>query len=79
MTDMTDEEYAELDERWTQTTPKVNFERPGIFARQRALLDNDDSIAIETDLTDEERALIEEGVKHYHEHPEDFVPLEQIK
>jgi len=39
MADMTDEEYEELDKRWTETTPKVNFARPGIFARQRALLD----------------------------------------
>ena len=39
MTDMTDEEYEALDERWTKTTPKVNFSRPGIFARQRALLE----------------------------------------
>jgi hypothetical protein len=38
MVDMTDEEYNALDERWTQTTPKVNFARPGVFARQRALL-----------------------------------------
>jgi len=36
---MTDEEYDALDERWTQTTPKVNFERPGVFARQRTLLE----------------------------------------
>ena len=34
-----DEEYDALDERWTKTTPKVNFDRPGLFARQRALLD----------------------------------------
>ena len=33
------EEYDALDERWTKTTPKVNFERPGVFARQRALLE----------------------------------------
>ena len=38
MADMTNEEYDALDERWTKTTPKVNFARPGIFARQRALL-----------------------------------------
>jgi hypothetical protein len=36
---MTDDEYDALDERWTQTTPKVNFARPGVFARQRALLE----------------------------------------
>jgi hypothetical protein len=39
MADMTDEEYDALDERWTQTTPKVNFSRLGVFARQRTLLD----------------------------------------
>jgi len=39
MADMTDEEYDALDERWTKTTPKVNFSRPGVFARQRALLE----------------------------------------
>ena len=39
MVDMTDEEYDALDELWTKTTPKVDFSRPGIFARQRALLD----------------------------------------
>ena len=39
MTDMTDEEYDVLDERWTRTTPKVNFAKPGVFARQRALLE----------------------------------------
>jgi hypothetical protein len=39
MTDMTEEEYDALDERWTQTTPKINFERPGVFARQRSLLE----------------------------------------
>jgi len=45
MADMTDEEYDELDERWTKTTPKVNFARPGVFARQRALLDVLDKIS----------------------------------
>ena len=44
MADMTDEEYDALDERWTKTTPKVNFARPGIFARQRALLEVLDKI-----------------------------------
>ena len=39
MPDMTDEEYDALDERWTKTTPKVNFTRSGVFARQRALLE----------------------------------------
>jgi hypothetical protein len=39
MADMTNEEYDALDERWTKTTPKVNFARLGIFARQRSLLE----------------------------------------
>jgi len=33
---------------------------------------------IETDLTDEEKRWVQEGRKHYREHPEDFVPLESI-
>ena len=45
MVDMTDEEYDALDERWTKATPKVNFGRPGIFARQRALLDVLDKVS----------------------------------
>jgi len=39
----------------------------------------DESVIIETDLTDEEKAIIEAGDKHYREHPEDFVPLESIQ
>jgi hypothetical protein len=39
----------------------------------------DDETIIETDLTDEELAIIEEGDRQYEEHPEDFVPLESIK
>jgi len=45
MADMTDEEYDTLDERWTKTTPNVNFSRPGVFARQRALLDVLDKVS----------------------------------
>jgi hypothetical protein len=45
MADMTDEEYDALDERWTKTTPKVNFSRPGVFARQRALLEILDKVS----------------------------------
>jgi len=44
MADMTDEEYDALDTRWTETTPKVNFMRPGVFAQQRALLETLDSV-----------------------------------
>jgi len=35
-------------------------------------------IAIETDLTDEERAIIARGVARYHEHPEEFVTLDSV-
>ena len=45
MADMTDEEYDALDELWTKTTPKVNFARSGVFARQRALLEVLDKVA----------------------------------
>jgi len=45
MPDMTDEEYAALDELWTKTTPKVNFSRPGTFARQKMLLECLDGVA----------------------------------
>jgi len=45
MADMTDAEYDALDERWTRTTPKVDFSRPGVFARQRALLNILDKVA----------------------------------
>ena len=51
MADMTDEEYDALDERWTQTTPKVNFARPGIFAKQRALLEVLDKVTASYILT----------------------------
>ena len=51
MTDMTDDEYNALDERWTKTTPKVNFARPGVFARQRALLEVLDKITANYILT----------------------------
>jgi hypothetical protein len=39
----------------------------------------DEPVFIETDLTDEEKAIIEAGDKHSREHPEDFVPLESIQ
>ena len=38
----------------------------------------EDEPIIETDLTDEEMALIEEGDRHFNEHPEDFIPLESL-
>ena len=39
----------------------------------------DDETIIETDLTDEELAIIAEGDRHYKEHPEDFISLDDIK
>jgi hypothetical protein len=33
---------------------------------------------LETDLTEEERAIIAEGDREFEEHPENFVPLESI-
>ncbi len=41
---LTDEEYAALDEKWTRETPIVNFSRPGMFARQRLLLESLDTV-----------------------------------
>jgi len=38
MPEMTEEEAFALDEKWTKTTPKINPDKPGIFARQNALL-----------------------------------------
>ena len=35
-------------------------------------------IVIETDLTDEERAIIARGVARYHKHPEEFVTLDSV-
>jgi hypothetical protein len=54
MADMTNQEYDELDERWTKTAPKVNFARPGIFAQQRALLDVLDKVTASYILTQAE-------------------------
>jgi len=51
MTDMTNEEYDALDERWTKTTPSVNFARSGVFARQRALLEVLDNVTANYILT----------------------------
>jgi hypothetical protein len=43
MADMTDEEYDALDELLTQTTPELT-DIPGVFARQRFLLDCLDTV-----------------------------------
>jgi hypothetical protein len=42
---LTDEEYADLDEKWTRETPKVNWSRPGAFARDRLLLESLDALS----------------------------------
>jgi hypothetical protein len=42
------------------------------------LLINDDPLIIETDLTDEEKAIVKEGRKEYELHPESFTPLEAL-
>ena len=51
MARMTDEEAALLDDRWTNTTPKVNPARLGVFARQRALLEVLDKVTANYILT----------------------------
>jgi len=51
MPDMTDEEYDALDELWTKTTPKVNFAKPGVFARQRTLLEILDKVTADYIIT----------------------------
>jgi hypothetical protein len=38
----------------------------------------DEAVVIETDLTDEEHKLIEEGVRRYYEEPSNFVTLESV-
>ncbi|MDR1985827.1 MAG: hypothetical protein LBP88_02505 [Treponema sp.] len=45
MPSMTDEEADGLDEAWTKNTPTINPARPGIFARQRALLEALDRVS----------------------------------
>jgi hypothetical protein len=45
MPQLTDEEYAVLDEKWARETPKVNWSRPGAFARDRLLLESLDALS----------------------------------
>jgi hypothetical protein len=50
----------------------------------RPLLDvlvdeNDAHFVIETDLTDEERAIIAAGEKEFREHPENFTPWRKVR
>ena len=39
----------------------------------------EDTIVIETDLTDEERRLIAEGKQEYRDNPASFTPLEDVR
>ena len=39
---------------------------------------SESDIAIETNLTDEERAIIARGVARYREHPEEFIALDSV-
>jgi len=50
MPNMTDEEADALDELLTQTTPKLT-NVPGVFARQRALLNALDEVSVNYILT----------------------------
>ena len=38
MAHMTEEEAARLDEKYTQTTPAIDTEKPGLFARQKDMV-----------------------------------------
>ena len=39
---------------------------------------SESDIAIETNLTDEERAIIARGAARYREHPEEFIALDSV-
>ncbi|MDR2842407.1 MAG: hypothetical protein LBV52_04325 [Spirochaetaceae bacterium] len=39
---------------------------------------NETSLVIETDLTDDEHEIIADSVRRYHKHPENFVTLDSI-
>jgi len=68
---MTEEEADALDELVTRNPPRVSGDgKSGFFMKYK------DNIEIVT--SDEEKKIIQEGRKHYREHPEDFVPLESI-
>ncbi|MDR1015597.1 MAG: hypothetical protein LBL86_11580 [Coriobacteriales bacterium] len=43
------------------------------------MLVNDEAVVIETDLTNDERAIVLEGRKEYEERPETFVPLRALQ
>jgi len=77
---MTEEEADALDELVTRNPPRVSGDgKNGFFMKHKGNIVILDEPVIETDLTDEEKKIIQEGRKHYREHPEDFVPLESIQ
>jgi hypothetical protein len=69
---MTEEEADALDELVTKNPPRVSGDgKSGFFMKHKG--------NIEIVTSDEEKKLIQEGRKHYREHPEDFMPLESIQ
>ena len=56
MPEMSEEEADALDELWTKTTPKINPNKSGIFARQKALLGVLDPVSADYILTKAEAA-----------------------
>jgi len=69
---MTEEEADALDELVTKNPPRVSGDgKNGFFMKHKG--------NIEIVTSDEEKKIIQEGRKHYKEHPEDFVPLESIQ
>ena len=63
---------------------KLNALRPliSILMEEEYLIGFEDipesDIAIESDLTDEERAIIARGMARYYKHPEEFVTLDSV-
>ena len=39
---------------------------------------NNESIVIEWELTDEERALIKQGIEAYEKNPNSYIPLDKV-
>jgi Na+-transporting NADH:ubiquinone oxidoreductase subunit NqrA len=50
----------------------IDDEKLAIVHPLLSYLAMNESLIVETDLTDEERAIVDEGVKEYKEHPETF-------
>jgi hypothetical protein len=50
-----------------------------VLLKERPTASSYVDVAIETDLTDDEIALIEEGMREYDRDPSSFVPLGSVK